>query len=273
LEKHGCKLTCSMGPLIIELMGNNYPGIELITPEQVNPEAYYATYNVGLFFTDEACHNQPYDHRFVGLHRTSGHILGVDPTEVPLRLHIPDADKRPIPEKYVVIATKATTQAKMWNHRDGWLEIIKFLKEHGYRVICIDREAVTGQGYLWNRIPYGCEDETGDRPLSERARWIKHADFFIGLGSGLSWLAWATGTPVVLISGFSHPNTEFHTPYRVINTHTCNSCWNDPKVLFDHHDFLWCPRHKGTPRQFECTSLISPGQVKAVIKTIPGFSA
>jgi hypothetical protein len=22
---------------------------------------------------------------------------------------------------------------------------------------------------------------------------------------------------------------------------------------FDHKDFLWCPRHAGTPRQFECT--------------------
>ncbi|MEJ0003708.1 MAG: hypothetical protein WDN30_09295 [Pararobbsia sp.] len=36
----------------------------------------------------------------------------------------------------------------------------------------------------------------------ERARWLKHAAFFVGLSSGLSWLAWAAGTPVVLISGF-----------------------------------------------------------------------
>lgn len=273
LHKHGCRLTCSMGQPIIDLIEKNYPEIEFVTPDKVKPEDFYATYNIGLFFTDEQCNDQPYDHRFVGLHRTAGHILGVDPTEVPLRLHLPEADTRPIPEKYVVIATKATTQAKMWNHRDGWREIVKFLKEHGYRVICIDREAATGQGYVWNQIPHGCEDETGDRPLAERARWIKHADFFIGMSSGLSWLAWATGTPVVLISGFSHPTTEFHTPYRVINLHACNGCWNDPKLLFDHHDFLWCPRHKGTPRQFECTGLISPGQVKATIQTIPGFAA
>jgi autotransporter strand-loop-strand O-heptosyltransferase len=50
-------------------------------------------------------------------------------------------------------------------------------------------------------IPHGVEDETGDRPLQERARWLRHADFFIGLSSGLSWLAWAVGTPVVMISG------------------------------------------------------------------------
>jgi autotransporter strand-loop-strand O-heptosyltransferase len=40
---------------------------------------------------------------------------------------------------------------------------------------------------------------------------LRHASFFIGLGSGLSWLAWASGIPVVLISGFSLPNSEFYT--------------------------------------------------------------
>jgi len=47
-----------------------------------------------------------------------------------------------------------------------------------------------------------------------------------------------------------------------------NSCWNDVRCALD---FLWCPRHKDTPRQFECTRLITADHVKAVIKTIPGF--
>ena len=121
------------------------------------------------------------------------------------------------------------------------------------------------------RMPEGAEDETGDKPLLERARLLKHADFFIGLSSGLSWLAWAVGTPVVMISGFTHPTNEFFTPYRIINYHTCNSCWNDPLEKFDRHDFLSCPRHKDTPRQFECTRLITAEQVKAVLRRIPGF--
>ncbi len=78
---------------------------------------------------------------------------------------------------------------------------------------------------------------------------------FIGLSSGLSWLAWAAGAPVVMISGFTHPINEFPTPYRVINWHVCNSCWNDDTTDFnnqDRADFLWCPRHKDTPRMFEC---------------------
>jgi autotransporter strand-loop-strand O-heptosyltransferase len=74
-----------------------------------------------------------------------------------------------------------------------------------------------------------------------------------------------------MISGFTHPTNEFHTAFRVINYHACNSCWNDPHHRFDHHDFLWCPRHANTPRQFECTRLITSGQVKAVLQRIPGF--
>ena len=166
---------------------------------------------------------------------------------------------------------QSTTQAKYWNNPDGWREIVAFLKEAGYRVICIDQKPAHGTGLVWNHIPHGAEDETGDRPLQERARWLKHAEFFVGLSSGLSWLAWAAGTPVVMISGFTHPTNEFDTPYRVINYHACNSCWNDVRHRFDHEDFLWCPRHKDTPRQFECTRLITADYVKSILRQIPGF--
>ena len=71
------------------------------------------------------------------------------------------------------------------------------------------RNRCHGSGIVFTHIPNGAEDETGDQPLTERARWLKHADFFIGLSSGLSWLAWAAGTPVVIISGFTHPLNEF----------------------------------------------------------------
>ena len=269
-ESHGCRLTCGMAEKLIPLFRDAYPDITFLPHEEIKPERYYATYSMGLFFDDKDFTFQPCDFRHVGLHRTAGYILGVDPTEVPPRIALPD-DSRPIAEPYVVIATQSTTQAKYWNNPTGWHDIIAFLKEAGYRVICIDQKRVHGTGIVWNHIPHGAEDETGDKPLIERARWIKHADFFVGLASGLSWLAWCTGTPVVMISGFSHPTTEFYTPYRVINYHACNSCWDDPHHRFDHKDFLWCPRHKDTPRQFECTRLITVDHVKATIQRIPMF--
>ena len=117
----------------------------------------------------------------------------------------------------------------------------------------------------FNIIPYGAEDFTGKLPLQERIDLLAQADFFVGLSSGLSWLANGVGIPVVLISGFTLPLNEFPTPYRVINYHVCNGCWNDTQIVFDHKDFEWCPRLKGTERQFECSRYITPEAVNKVI--------
>jgi autotransporter strand-loop-strand O-heptosyltransferase len=158
----------------------------------------------------------------------------------------------------------------MWNNPLGWREVVAHLKGLGYRVICIDQKPVHGSGLLYTHIPHGAEDETGDRPLTERARWLKHADVFVGLSSGLAWLSWSAGVPVVLISGFTHPTNEFATPHRVINWHACNSCWNDPALRFKHDDFMWCPRHQNTDRHFECTRLITSSHVIATINRALG---
>ena len=269
-QRHRCRLTCAMGEALIPLFRAAYPDISFIAHEQVQAERYYATYSVALFFDDSDLVFQPCDFRQVGLHRTAAYILGVDPAERPPSVALAD-DSRPIAEPYVCIAVQATTQCKHWNNPDGWDSIIAFLKATGYRVICIDQKADHSRDGFRNQIPSQAEDQTGDRPLQERARWLKHCAFFIGLSSGLSWLAWAVGAPVVLISGFTHPINEFATPYRVINYHACNGCWNDAGHRFDHSDFLWCPRLKDTPRRFECTRLITAKQVEATIRSIPGF--
>lgn len=273
-EQHGCKLTVALSDKIIPLFNRAYPHIRFATHDQVEDEKlneeFYATYSMGLFFDDKENVWQPTDFRHVGLHRTAGYILGVDPTEAKPRIALED-ETRPMEAPYVVIAAQSSSQCKYWNNPHGWREIVTYLNKAGYQVVCIDQRPTHGTGLVWNHIPHGVVDETGDKPLTERARWLRHAAFFIGLSSGLSWLAWASGTPVVLISGFTHPTNEFETPYRVINYHACNSCWNDVRHRFDHHDFLWCPRHANTDRQFECTKLITPEQVKKAIRSIPGF--
>ena len=264
-QKHQCKLECSLAQNILELFRDQYKDMLLSPAPDVKTTKPYASYRVGLFFRGEENH-QPHDFRRVGLHRTAGYILGVDPAEVPPRL--PEDLPREIKEPYVCIATKATTLAKMWNNGFGWELVIDYLKKQGYRVLCIDKSRTEGMGYVWHQLPHDAEDFTGDRPLLERAALLKHADFFVGLSSGLSWLAWAAGTPVVLISGFSLPNHEFTTPYRVINTHVCHGCIDATDVDFDHKDYLWCPRHKGDERQFECTRAITGRQVIHAIERL-----
>jgi autotransporter strand-loop-strand O-heptosyltransferase len=274
-EKHGANVTCALSAVLKELLAPAYPKLRLVDHDEVKAEKIaeraYATYSIGLFFDDAANVWQPTDFRHTGLHRTAAYILGVEPEEIAPRLALADTS-RPIAEPYVCIAVQSSTQCKYWNNPEGWHQVIAFLKERGFRVLCIDQKRVGGSGVSWNHIPHGAEDFTGDIPLAERARTLKHAAAFIGLSSGLAWLAWATGAPVVMISGFTHPTNEFHTPYRVINWHTCNSCWNDVRVRFDHHDFMWCPRHAGTPQQFECTRLITGVHVIETIKRIPAIA-
>jgi autotransporter strand-loop-strand O-heptosyltransferase len=259
-----------MAEKLIPLFAGAYPHITFCTHEQVQVDRYYATYSIGLFFDDTDHIWQPTDFRHVGLHRTAGYILGVGAEEEPPKVAIPD-DPRPLDRPYVCIAVQASTACKTWNNPFGWREVINALKAAGYEVVCIDQKPVHGQGLVWTHMPHGVRDETGDRPITERASWLRHAAFFVGNSSGLAWLAWAMRIPVVMISGFTHPNNEFATPYRIINWHACNSCWNDVRLRFDHHDYMWCPRHAGTERQFECSRLITAAQVLATIGTIPGF--
>jgi autotransporter strand-loop-strand O-heptosyltransferase len=270
-ERHGCQVTCCMRGAVLPLLIPAYPAIKIVQAHELDAAAFYASYKVLIFYNDDQNVYQPSDYRLVGLCQTAAYILGLEPVERKPRIAI-EAGGRPVAERYVCIATQATTQNKYWNNPFGWREVIAFLKESGYRVFCIDLLPVTSNGLVSNQIPYGAEDLTGDRPLAERARWLHHADMFIGLSSGLAWLAWAAGVPVVMISGFTHPLNEFHTPYRVINWHACNSCSNDVRLQLDPADYFWCPRHKGTPRQFECTRLITPTQVKTMIRRVPGFA-
>lgn len=268
---HRAHVICLIAKGFIPLFEKKYPYIQFMVKEEAEEKGInqlvYATYSLGLFFDDKDFIFQPTDFRFVGLHRTAGYILGVDPKEERPELYLED-ESRPIEDPYVCIAIQASTQCKYWNNPFGWKEVVAFLKGQGYRVICIDKNDIYGSGIVWNAMPYGVEDETGDKPLTERARWLKHAEFFVGLSSGLAWLAWAMKTPVVMISGFTHPHNEFATPWRIINWHACNSCWNDPTLRFDHHDFLWCPRHSNTARQFECTKLITGEYVINYIKQL-----
>ncbi len=266
--KHQCKLECSLGDEFVELLSGGYPDIKFTSAQVLPDSPPYATYRIGLFFNGDT-DNQPVDFRLVGFHRNAGYILGVPPQEQPPRLNL--SAERKIKDPYVCIAVQSTAQAKHWNNGMGWSEVVKHLNSLGYRVLCIDRNAHAGNGFVWNHIPWGAEDFTGALPLQERVNLLKHASFFVGLASGLSWLAWATQIPVVLISGFSRPDSEFYTPWRVFNSHGCNGCWDNTSYDFDHTDFLWCPVHKGSDRQFECTRLITGKQVIGVIDSLHAY--
>lgn len=263
-QKLQCKLICVVSPWFAQIVRKQYPDITFIGRDEAPNYQTYANYNVGLWELGNVTH-QPVDHRYVGLHRAAAYIFGVDDSDQPPRFDL--SAPRRIKEKYVCIGVQSTSLAKYWNNPVGWENVVAFLRSQGYRVLCIDKDRIGGRCGTFIRIPEGAEDFTGDRPLQERIDILKDAEFFIGLSSGLSWVAWGCNIPVVMISGFTNPLNEFKNPYRVINYNACNSCWNDFKD-FNLKDFWHCPRLEGTERRFECTMMITHEQVIDVVQKV-----
>ena len=264
--KWECELYVFMPAYVASIFKSTYTWIHFVTEPEIKSLKRYATYYVGLFFGNEPAF-QPEDFRITGIHGSVASILGVKWTGKPPRIE--PTNKPPIEGKYVCIAANASAHYKHWNYPGGWMEIIDYLKSFGYRVLCIDRDKVLyrGEGIL-ETIPYGSEDFTGNKPLQERINLLCGADFFIGVGSGLAWLAWCCNIPTVMISGFSHPTSEFFTKYRVINYGVCNSCWNDLNCHINHKDPMWCPRHRKDEKVYECSRAISPKMVKTTIDRV-----
>ena len=270
VEEHGCRASFYVNRNLIPLFEDVYPHIRFISEEDMGDRQYYARYKVLVFFQDKEFAYQPNDYRQSGLSHMGAYILGLQPQDrKPLVAVEPGG--RPMEEPYVCIAAQASGLSKYWQNPRGWYDLVRFLKEKGYKVVCIDRDRVTGPPTCTRSIPHGTQDETGNRPLPERVRWLQHAEFFVGTSSGLAWLAWAAGTRVVMISGYTEPYNEFYTPYRIINRNACNGCANDVNIDINPDDPFFCPRHKGTDRMYECSRVISFTQVRTTIEKIPGF--
>lgn len=174
--------------------------------------------------------------------------------------------ERPIKSKYVCFSMHSTAQSKHWNYPGGWEAICRMLRKSGLTPVCIDRHYSFGIEGNWNEVPGACVKKQG-MDLKEMTNYIHHSEFFIGISSGLSWVAHALGKKVVMISGVTSEDNEFEEEtYRVMNRSVCNGCINKPEIKFEPSDWMWCPLHKGTDRQFECTKTITPEEVFSVIE-------
>ena len=222
--------------------------------QKEHDEETYATFYINAAFYLPGI--SPFDGRQIPIAHWGQIILGLPQPPLPLQW---PASPRQIREPYVCIGVQASSVVKGWLYPHGWDEVVTYLKERGYRVLCIDKESHQENLGITIDLPKGAEDFTGDRPLIERGNMLSHADFFIGLNSGLSWLAHTVGCPVVMICGFSLYWSEFPTPYRVYNRLTCTACYNDTH-LFWHKTV--CPRQKkDSPEFLECAKKISPRMV------------
>lgn len=260
-KKHNCELTCVVfNDELVELFAKNYPNVKFSRTND-GDDGYYASYYIGYHDQNNWEGHIPKNPKRMSLALVAQATLGLPEEEI-----LPELNIKPLKneKKYVCIATQSTTQAKYWNNPDGWKQVVKYLKSRGYEVWCVDLHGSFGAGKYMNYMPEGCIDKTGKLPLTERLAQMAGAEFFIGLGSGLSWMAWAVKKKVILISGFSEKWAEFFTPYRVANNNGCHGCWNDVSCTFDKGDWNWCPRKK----DFECTKKITSDMVISQVDKI-----
>lgn len=262
-KKHEC--TVFVSTFNNDLFRRNYPNLKFISPGET-PENLYASYQIGWFYQGEY-HNKemnPRDFKAIPMQATTTDILGLEFSHLKPRI-VKSISIPPIKEPYVCIGFHSTAQAKYWNNPFGWQEVVDYFREKGYKVVMLSIEE---DGYMGNRHPKGVIKINEPRTLSRTIDYLQHADMFIGIGSGLSWLSWALDVPTVIISGFSKPMTEplDESIIRVFKGGVCNGCFNRERL--DAGDWNWCPDQKGTARQFECTRSISG---KDVISQIDEF--
>lgn len=259
-RRHGCHLVCST--FMNDLFRRTHPAIEFVEPG-TTVDDLYAMYRVGWFYLPDGridFDRNVHDFRRQPLAESAYDILGLPYVETRPRLERSVAP-RPYDEPYVCIGVHATAQAKYWNHPDGWSGVVGFLRDSGYRVVLLSRE---GAEYMGNRAPAGVT-VLPPGPIGEVVRHLQHAAMFIGVGSGLAWLAWAVGCRTCVISGFSLPHSEMTDCIRVFPEQpVCAGCFNTHRL--DPAVWNWCPEHRDSPRMFECTRAIAPEQVIDAIR-------
>jgi len=253
---HDCELyVCTFWNRLFQPQ-KQYSDLNFIIPGSV-VENLYASYSVGCF--DNDINKNKFNWRAVPLQKVCCDCLGLEYKEIVPKMLLQEKRKRVIKEKYVCLSEFSTFQSKLWNYPGGWQEIVDYLNELGYKVVVISKEKTNLKNII-NRT---------NRPINETINTIRHCDFYLGVSAGPAWIAWSLDRPTVLISGFSAKWGEFQTKIkRVINEDVCHGCFNDPDEPFERGDWNWCPRHKGTSKQFECTKKITPDMVKKAIDEI-----
>jgi autotransporter strand-loop-strand O-heptosyltransferase len=244
-KKHDCRvIVCTHHN---DLLKKAYPEIEFVKPGSI-VKGLYAQYNIGVYHDDRA-NKHPRDWRTVPLQRIASDILGLEYKEIKPKVDTSNVYTSKIkrPKRYVCISEFSTAKCKYWNNPGAWQELVDKLNADGYNVVAISKEKTN----LKNVI-----DATNNH-IDITMGNLLGCEFFIGLASGLAWLAWALGKQVVMISGFSEAFVEFQSDnVRIEGEGDCTGCLNDifiPNRSWDEGCF-----HN---KDFACTKNITADMV------------
>lgn len=193
-------------------------------------------------------------HTTRGMFYAARESLGLPQESMPDRSVFRQYSAQRQPNK-IVIAPESTKKIARWDYLGidiyGWQDVIDRLNARGFEVHNIS--------YEHTLLLRGVSGHHGNPDIRVAIQHICEARLFIGLSSGLAWLAWAYATPVVMISGFTKSQNEFPC-YRVENPYACSGCFNVlPNIQ------RACPLFQGTAREHECHRTITPDMVMAQV--------
>lgn len=257
-KKHNCKVVLST------FHNDWFQGLEAyknikFVPPGTSIECI-AHYKLGWFRDEDGgwknTARHPRQCNTIPMQATATDILGLEFKELNYGINIPKGE-RPYKHKYVVIGPNATAGCKEWKY-EYWCSLVKLLNQQGYAVVSLTQKEFSIPGTINH---YG-------HPIEKVVNYLYHADLFIGLGSGLSWLNWTIGKHTVMINGFAEKNHEFTSRVTRIMTDNCFPCWTNPNFVFDAGDWDWCPIWKGTDKQHICQKSITPQLVMSKIKSL-----
>ena len=187
------------------------------------------------------------------LQKVATDTLGMEYTPIQPKVHIPDID---IPfNDYICISEHTSRKSKYWHYENGWQNVVDYCNSRNIMVVVCSKEPTK----LRNVI-----DRTGDHPLVNRCALINKAKAFVGVSSGLYWVAQGTDTPSILISGATRwTHEEMFNGYRIGTPEGyCQGCINNPK--YDFNDQLDCPENK----DYECSKRITSDMVVEKLEII-----
>lgn len=231
----------------------HYPNLRILSSDKVENHLYNRIYRFEYQFDKS-------------LQRGYCEQFGLEYREIPAKIRNTGL-KSPMKQRYAVLGVQTTAQCKYWNRPDGWENLSRMLKKGGITPVSVDKYESFGIDGWWNVLPDSSTKKVGMN-FDEVIRWIEHCEVFIGVSSGLAWLAYGLGKKVVMITGTTAEGNEFEINNTVVsNRSVCNGCFNKPELhKFNSGDWLWCPIHKGTKKHFECTKTITPEMVMKAVK-------
>lgn len=149
----------------------------------------------------------------------------------------------------IVIAPESLKKIAKWGYFGsyGWQQVVDYLNSQGFDVFNVSYENTMNLS--------GVKSFNGFDDINVALDHIVSSKLFIGLSSGLSWLAWSYNIPVVMVSGFTKEINEFPC-YRVSNPVGCSGCFNIFQNIQSH-----CPLFTNTIRENECHKKITPEMV------------